>query len=535
MAEPTTPVPTAEAAPTTEPGLDGLAPAPAPGHRRFVGAGPRWTALVLGLLTLATRLPGLVSARAFNPDEATLAVGGRTLLDGGSLYVDLIDRKPPLPFAAYAAVFGITGSEDLRWLRLLVVVLVWATALLVSSEAVRRWGPRAGLPAGIALVIGAAALGPSDAQAANFELFALLPMTAAVVLAARRRTWAAGACLAVAVLCKQPAAVAALPVAFSLWRTRGWRGLLQGGLTGAVAGLALAAPFGVGRVIDWSLLGTGGYLKVNLRDTGFVARRLGESLFLALGVWGGFAVLVAAPGQAHLRGVRERIGGHRWRPLGWIGEWRERRPGRSDLDIWLFLAVSALGIVAGLRFFPHYLIQVLPALCLLAGRGVARQPRWLWVTGAWTIIAGLITAGLAWNLVVASPPSLERSLADAARSRTAPGDEILVWGNVPEVYWLADRQPAGGFTHTEFITGYSGGRRPVPLSDATVSDPELYRDWLRRLEAHPPELVFDTSAAGVRGGYWYPADRFGAFDDWLQAGYVHVATVDDVPVYRRRG
>ncbi|MBX3286300.1 MAG: glycosyltransferase, partial [Actinobacteria bacterium] len=59
-------------------------------------------AAVLGGLVAVTRLPGLLAARTFNTDEATLAVGGRALRGGGSLYVDVIDRKPPLPFAAYA-------------------------------------------------------------------------------------------------------------------------------------------------------------------------------------------------------------------------------------------------------------------------------------------------------------------------------------------------------------------------------------------------------------------------------------------------
>ena len=76
--------------------------------------------LVLGLLVLLTRLPGLVSGRTFNTDEATLGVGGRALRSGGSLYVDVIDRKPPLPFAAYAA-FGTAKAAIEQLVRYLAV------------------------------------------------------------------------------------------------------------------------------------------------------------------------------------------------------------------------------------------------------------------------------------------------------------------------------------------------------------------------------------------------------------------------------
>ena len=166
---------------------------------------------VFTLLVLLTRLPGLLTQRSFNTDENTLGVGGRELARGGSLYVGVIDRKPPLPFLAYS----VFGTEDFRLIRLVVAVLVLLSAVVVADEARRRWGDRAGWVAGSVLVLGVSASTPLDAQAANFELFALLPIVVAVVAAARGRAALAGAALAVAVLCKQPAAVTIVPVTWS--------------------------------------------------------------------------------------------------------------------------------------------------------------------------------------------------------------------------------------------------------------------------------------------------------------------------------
>jgi hypothetical protein len=468
---------------------------------------------VLAALVALTRLPGLVGGSAFNPDEATLATAGRAILDGRSLYVDVIDRKPPLPFAAYAAAFELRSGE-LRLVRLLVALLVLASALVLASEAGRRWGDRAAWAAGLVVVLGAAALGARDAQAANFELFALLPISVAMVAAARGRSLVAGAALAVAVLCKQPAAVTVVPVAWALWRCGRWRSLGAGAAAGAVATLALAAPFGVGRVVEWALLGTGGYVGLDPSGIGTAAARLAALVGLAVVFWGGAWLLVAAPA-----------------PDGTD----EPSTDPADIDLWLLLGVSALGVVPGFRFFPHYLVQLLPAVALLAARGVTRRPQWAKPALAWGVAASVLAAALAWGTVAAGPPAYERHLATYVDRHSHPGDELLVWGNLPEVYWRADRFPAGGFTHTEFVTGYSGGRRHQYASEAKVPDRQLYVDWVARLRAHPPALVLDTSPADLRGGRWFPIRRFPAVQRLLRERYERVATVDRVVVYRLTG
>ncbi|CAN5502278.1 hypothetical protein BH10ACT1_BH10ACT1_41770 [soil metagenome] len=479
----------------------------------------RWTQpVVLGLAVFLTRLPGLVTDRLFNTDEATLSVGGRELADGGSLYVGVIDRKPPLPFLLYATF----GGGDLRPVRVVIALSIFVAALVVASEARRRWGARAGWAAGLVLVLGASALGPMDAQAANFELFALLPIVVAVVAAARGRAVLAGVALAVAVLCKQPAAVTIVPVAWCWWQTRRWRGVLGGLAAGAVAALVLTFPFKLSRVMEWALLGTGGYLSMDPSDIGYSLLRLLYLVLLAAGFWGGAWLLAVAP----------RVG-----PA--VDPDPVVEPGaalvvRGDaVDVWLLLGVSCLGVVAGFRFFPHYLVQLLPALALLAGRGAAvARPVVRRAALVWGLGASVVAAALGWHMGLDPKPAYPRDMAAYARAHTDGGDEILVWGNVPEVYWRADRQPAGGFTHTEFITDYSGGRRAHAASEQDVPDVELYRAWIRRLHLDPPTLVFDTAAADLRGGRYFPLSRFPEVTKLLDERYERVATVDGVPVYR---
>jgi len=54
---------------------------------------------------LVLRLPALVLSRWYDPDEAAIALQALAMRRGGTLYVDMADRKPPLPPLLYEFVF----------------------------------------------------------------------------------------------------------------------------------------------------------------------------------------------------------------------------------------------------------------------------------------------------------------------------------------------------------------------------------------------------------------------------------------------
>ena len=166
------------------------------------------------LLSAALRLPTFGN-HVFNSDEAYLATEAQVLDHGGRLYVDAVDRKPPIVPYIYAATFSVVGNDDLTAVRVLAVLAHALTALLLAFEARRRFRKGwSGVVVGLLYLLAATAFRPQDAQAANFEVFMLPAMTAAMVLGIRRRSGAAGAALAVATLAKQTAATTLLPLAW---------------------------------------------------------------------------------------------------------------------------------------------------------------------------------------------------------------------------------------------------------------------------------------------------------------------------------
>jgi hypothetical protein len=458
--------------------------------------------VLAGVLRITT-----FSERVFNSDEAYLATQAEVLTSGGRLYVDTVDRKPPVVPYVYAAVFAATGTNDLAPVRVVALLAQVATALLIAWEARRRFRWRhAPWLAALLYLLAASSFRPPDALAANFEVFMLPCMTAAFALAARRRTAASGVALAVATLTKQTAAVALLPVALLAWRARRWRGLLVLAAAFALPILVVAALFGFHNFVFWVFTGNGGYLDAS-GIWGYVvslgARQTGWFLF------GQLALVVLAV-----------VAVRRW---------------RDDLDLWLWLASGVVAVGAGLRFFPHYYLQLLPPLVLLAIAGLEALPSRH--RGRVAIAAGLVaccTCAYFLQPAVGFGNTRDSRLALTAgrylAAHTAPSDHVLVWGQAPEAYWIADRAPSTRFGTTGFVTGTSGGRPPWRVGPQ-YAVPGAWDDFMKDLRAHPPALIADMTTADQRKGSNYPPARYPRFARWLRAGGWHpVARVDGVTI-----
>ena len=475
---------------------------PAPPVRRLVGL--RLLA-VLAAASIALHLPGL-TVHLFNSDEASLATMAMVIDRGGRLYRDTADRKPPVVPYVYAAVAEVTGSRDLRPVRAVAALVLAATAALLAAEAERRYrSRRAALGAATLFLLGSVAFFPADTQAAGFEVFMLLPMTAAVVAAGRGRAGQAGVWLAVACLCKQTAVTTALPVAWLLYRSGGWRVIARVLGAGATVIAVTAVAFGPSQFLLWTVTGNGGYLA--LRGS------VGATIVRGLAMTGAFLGINLA--LFLLAGVAAR-----------------RRAAGADL--WLWLAGAAFGVLAGLRFFGHYYLQLLPPLVLLAAAAlpavgpVARRA----ATGAMALSAAVMCT-------VAFLPADERGLlpygaiAAEVRRITTPDETVLVWGEFPEIYWAADREPATRFIHTGFLTGNSGGR-DAGIGDASDGLPGAWTMLEADVRVHPPALIVDTSPAGIRNSEHYPLERTSIWER-IRREYQLAGTLDGVRFYRHVG
>ncbi len=470
---------------------------------------PRWRLplvfVALLLVTVALRIPAF-TVPVFNSDEAFLATQAEVINDGGRLYHDAVDRKPPLVPYLYAAVLAVTGSNDLAGMRTLAMLSVALTGLLLVAEGRRRDGPRRGWIAGLLFVFASVCFAPQDGQAANFEVFMLPFATAAILLARREKFAGSGVAVAVATLAKQTGAATLLPVLYLAWRARRRRGVVEAG-AGFVIPLALVALLvGPGQLLFWAVLGNGSYLSI------------GSASLYVLGL---FAVMSVAFVLCNLPVVA---------PLIWA--WRSRVE-RDETDLWLWLLSGVLSVAVGFRFFGHYYLQLLPPLCLISAGVLARASERVRV--GTLVAAGFIAAGFSVVGYVAQPFGGEPQYQEVSRfieSNASERDRILVWGALPEVYWASNRRPATRFASNSFQTGHWGGR---PQGDLTgdLATPGALEQFLTDFGEHPPRYVIDTSPAAIRDAQYYPMSKFPSIQALVAANYHYVRSIDGIAIYER--
>ncbi|HEY2813405.1 MAG TPA: glycosyltransferase family 39 protein [Acidimicrobiales bacterium] len=456
-------------------------------------------ALVFTLLAVATHLPSLVRTEALNPDEAFLATQAQVLNDGGRLYQDVVDRKPPIVPYLYAAASRLTGSDALLSVRLLAIGAYVVSALLVAAIARRRWGDHAAVAAGVLYLVATGGLVLEDSQPANFEVFMMPLMCAAMYFGDRERTSASGVLAALATLAKQTAAATLLPLAWRSWQRERLSGLIRLGVAFVVPIAIAAVAFGWHDFMFWVFTGNGGYLDAN-GSWGVAANRglASTGIFLGANVAAFLLVIAAA---------------RRW---------------REDIDLWLWLISAFVAVAAGFRFFGHYYLQLGPPFALLAAGSLVRATRAVWVRTA--ALAGASVVVFVTLGLTAHPILLHRydHIADAIDARTKPTDKIFVWGQFPQAYWASDRRPATRFLTAGFLTGLTGGRSGDRVG-VQYAVPGAWDEFRSDLAAHPPVLIVDTSLGS-------PASiaHFPEFDSYVRDNYTPVEIVDGAVLYARR-
>ena len=469
----------------------------------------------LTMLSFALRAPTFVT-RLFDPDEAAIGVQALVVRAGGTLYTDIYDRKPPLPPVLYAASFSLTNSTDVRLMRVVVTIVLAVSGVLVALECMRRWGPRHAWWGGVLFVAGSMALFPADAGAANYAHFALLPGTAAIIWA-RRGTLpaaiAAGVAIGVAILCRQSWLLGVVPTCISVGLHGRWRNVVPSvaGAAATVATTGFYAP--LGRFWEWNVTNSPGFVFAGTS----VWSALGRGLASVAGFGAFHPVVTIAVVFAGLTGFSTL----------------RRRTVPADIDLWLWVASGVAAWAAGLRFFGHYWLQVVPPLVLLAVPVVAE-----WSRRARTAAMGgvAIPAVAAWVLLFIPGSFHNRPnaavLATYVKSHTTAADRVFIWGSYPEVLVAADRLPAGALVHTDFVVGRSGGRDD-PAQTVPSAVPGALDIMMKSLSEHPPKLILDTSSAPDLGYRHYPTSLLPDLERFIQNGYTQVGTVDGVTILQR--
>jgi 4-amino-4-deoxy-L-arabinose transferase-like glycosyltransferase len=453
-----------------------------------------WPVLVAALLRVPFLFTGL------STDEGGYAYVAREWARGELLYSSgaWLDRPQGL-LLAYRMLLFLNGSGwSIRLGVILAGVVITLSLYALGGLLVSR---RAGLIA--AWLYAVVGIAPHlEGMTFNGELLASIPSTTAIVLIVSWRRREA-----------------------SLW-------LLAGG--GLLAGVALTMKQSG---IDGILVGL---VVAAFSGRALLAFAGGVIVPLIASVAHGLAVGFDAYWTALVGYQLSALGGDgsnastRWADLG-------RHAGDIALDLTLILLVSLLGwrhldrggrwvlgswLVAGFvginlggSYWPHYFVQPLPALVLLAAVAISAFKRAKWAVGG-----VLMLPTLAWLAAVAVMSPARRSeeipyAALAARddriaayvdAATAPNDTIYVLESEAYLYFRADRKSP---------YPYLWGK---PIDKIPSALPQL-RTVLTG-EDRPELVILDTPPAAV--------DPSGGVQAALSAGYRPDTIIDGVPILR---
>jgi hypothetical protein len=434
-------------------------------------------------VAVAFLLPGLVVGPSF--DAAVFTEVSRRVADGALPYAGVWDHKPPGLYilgAAAQAVLRWVDPWTVMWLLSLVTVVAAATC---TALMLRRLGHPHVAWVGAVVTAGVATTFVISLGGGLTEPMTCLPLAAALLVAVSsppewRRTAMVGVLLGLALLMSLLAAPGILAIAaFTAFQSPRSRRVIQVGalLLGALAPLLIVfgvlGLLGAGRAAFDALVTYGAaYRGVNLsyvrpnEHASAAASTLTLLVVLIPGLLGVMrAFRLAAP----------------WPALSWTA------------ILWGAGTIAA-AIYLG-RFETHYAAPLAIPLGLFAPIGfgdVARRARRSVPVAAVMVpvlIIGAVisTAVTIANIVehggtIAAENQRNAAVGRYVRHHSPAGATLFVWGNEPQLYYLADRSPATRFIYL------------LPLTTPGYVTSGMIDAVRALLEANPPALIVDVGS-----------------------------------------
>ncbi|MBI5058160.1 glycosyltransferase family 39 protein [candidate division KSB1 bacterium] len=475
--------------------------------------------LLLAIFAISFSLRLAFLHEPFERDEGAYAYVAQEVLRGSIPYKDVIEIKPPAVYYLYAAGMSIFG-ETTEGVRIFTACFSLLTVLAVFLVARYLAGNGAGLVA--ALLYGLLSSAPFlQGSSSNTEVFMVLPLVLGTyyLLRAidgrdRKHIFLCGVLYAVAMLVKTVAIpFIALAVIYTICLPKSdnaFRELMLD-LSALAAGPAILASitlmyFFLNGALDdflyWNVTVARKYSSSNIGGPSFITtsnRLLPEFL----------PVLVAAV-PTFLLLLKERK--------------------RKDSLIAMTLPAALIGVVLPGKNFPHYFIQLVPPLAILAGIGMARlfgaRRRMFHICAAILAVMLSISVYRQYKYYLVYTPyqvSMQKYgttfveslyVARYLYDRTLPSDYIFQWGFEMELYFL------------------TGRRSPVPFISSILvgwsKDPAaaIHRMVQGINEKKPKYIVYQKD--------WGNFPGVMELSGIVMQDYVHESTVGYAQIYRRK-
>jgi hypothetical protein len=462
---------------------------------------PWLLAVVLIATTVLLRSPTFNDHILFIDEPIYYSFGSRLELPGAHVYTHTADQKPPLGPMTYWLAIQMSPEHAIMVVHALTTAAIAVTTLLllVSSQLLLG-SPWAGFAAGLLYALVSSSKPPvgeaffAFSSLEHFQAPLLIGFILLFLLSLQRQRWwlaaAAGALLGVAAMYKQNVPVLLGPAwLIAMLAARRRRLPMRAAVLTASATSITTLTLVAAVPLYYAVIGHFDAWRFYNIDVLVLYRGLGGSVVQQAVLLAGVIPLKIplAVGLFYGALAAPRRSGSHW-----------------DAETGLFLATGWLVLFCSLApglHKAHYLIQALPAECLLIG--MAGAVGWQYVAqahGTLRPVAGAAYAAVfvlplacalyelapGWSALAAYASAdgylaLHRragTLAPLVRyiqERSGPNDLIYVHSEAPELYFLTQRRPAVSDPTGSWI--------------AMVASPKVADGLLHELQASPPRLI----------------------------------------------
>jgi len=522
-------------------------------NEKNINTAPQWLipALLLFALLVILRLPTLFQP-VIDVDEAIYGLFARIWFDGGIPYVDCVETKPLGIYFFYGIIFKLFGRFNMIAVHAVTIAVVGITSYILYLIAKSLYSSHAGFWAALLYIIFGTTYIPK-VIATTIEPIMLLFVVLQFYLwllyersGKRIIALSSGIAFSSACLFKYQALMNIIILAAYLGLVRplilkktnyfiNWKGIWHF-LLGAlplpiimIIYLFLKGAFG--GFWFWNVLGNVEYISGGMRTLNLahqlLARVLPYIASTAL-IWVLSAIRISK--MAYATGT-----------------------GRTDAQIsvqeWLIVLwflMSLVPVSAGLRFYGHYFLLILPPMAILSSR-VADH---VWQNGRrhfarWLIIFSIILPAIGFTTAryftyqinkAVGEDNLDdyRPLATYVSEHTLPSDRIVAWGYAPLVYWYSQRLPGIRFFWSDVLTGRIPGSKETSRRDnEKFIMPEAWEMFLTDIDRHKPTYIIDTTPANLHDYENYPIQRYPILMDYVKSYYREETRINSAIFYRR--
>jgi 4-amino-4-deoxy-L-arabinose transferase-like glycosyltransferase len=493
-------------------------------------------------LALLTRFPFFFHD-VINWDESTFILVGQSIVDGHLPYVTLYELKPPLLFGFFAVVIWVGGKSILA-IRLAGMMCVWLVACFTYNIGSRLFNTRVGIVAGTLYVVASAVIAGGSGQAIMSETVALVPLIASLVVLLRPPSSAlslfiAGILIAVAALVRSNLVFVAFAVGLWVLMTHRQRP------RAVIAGNVLAYCIGGGLVVLLALLP---YARAN------EGKVFWEAVFIAPIIYSSSQLGLLSTIARQATNAFGTFSGHSFpntENLLGLGVWAAGIVGlfivfrnwRNDTGAdrhsqWLILTYTlavGLSIVLGGAAYSHYLIQLLPFVCVYAAVLYSRvgdypvRKRFSLPLAASVLALALLPVARQYSLIISRLRSGETlsygtsyDIAKILRPACVNGCSLYLLTNQLAYWFLNATPPTRLAVHpADVVMNYS-----IKAADGPAATPE---SEMRKILQTMPDYIVKPDVV------WYLGDSRARdiLEATVKSRYRIWATTDDQTIYRR--